>query len=201
MPILDSLKPSTGPCTLTTALGDSRQRDGRSLPPHEWAAFDHPAQNLGALFMIGLAAVLSLCERAATDPGARSPHMIAERLRRIAGSGSERAHGFIKQLGARRLAGTEAERLFPMFPALCARAGLMPQPEIYLYKGSALNAFALGDSASSIILISEGLLARLDAKEMTAVLAHEIGHILNGDARVLALAAELNQMIITAVIA
>jgi heat shock protein HtpX len=36
---------------------------------------------------------------------------------------------------------------------------------------------------------------------MTAVLAHEIGHILNGDAQLLSLAAELNQMIINAVMA
>jgi len=145
--------------------------------------------------MIGMAAVLSLCEHAARSADGRSPQMIAQRLQQVACSGATTAQHLVRQLGARRLPTAESDARFPFFRTLCARAGLTAQPEIYLFRGATENAFALGDRAASVILVSEGLLARLDVREMSAVLAHEIGHILNGDARVLALTAELEQMI------
>jgi heat shock protein HtpX len=174
---------------------------GYAPVPHNWASADRTAQELATLFMIGMAAVLSLCEQAAADTGGPSPQAIAERLRRVAGSGREKAQALVRQLGAWRLAAPERHPRFAHLPALCARAGLTPQPEIYLYQSPALNAFALGDRAGSAILVSEALVARLDTREVTAVLAHEIGHILNGDGRLLALAAELNQMVGSAVVA
>jgi Zn-dependent protease with chaperone function len=165
----------------------------------EAAAFGHAAHESTTLLMVGMATVLSLCEAATPAQGRRTPEAIAERLSRAANSGIDRAKGAIQQLGARRIDAGERNGLFPMLPALSWEAGLTRDPEIYLYPGSSANAFALGDRASSIILISEGLVARLNAKEMTGVLAHEIGHILNADARLLAIAAELNQMIVDAV--
>src|SRR5260221_4532322 len=156
-------------------------------------------QDLAALSMIGMAAVLALCEHAAGPAGGFSPQAIAQRLRQVACSGGATAQHLIRQLGARRLPVPEIDARFPFFRALGARAGLTPPPDIYLYRGAMANAFALGDRAASVILVSEDLLARLDAREMSAVLAHEIRHNLNGDARVLALAAALEQMIVDAV--
>lgn len=57
----------------------------------------------------------------------------------------------------------------------------IPMPEVAIYEG-APNAFATGPSASnSLVAVSTGLLQTMDEEEVTAVLAHEIAHICNGD--------------------
>jgi heat shock protein HtpX len=87
---------------------------------------------------------------------------------------------------------------FPALPLLCQQAGLSTPPDIYVIPGSIPNAFALGDASRSAILMTEGLLATLNTEEIAGVLAHEIGHILNADARLLAVAAELNRLVAAA---
>jgi hypothetical protein len=47
---------------------------------------------------------------------------------------------------------------------------------------AAPHAFATGAGTSATIVVSKGLLARLDPEEVQAVLAHELAHIANGDA-------------------
>jgi heat shock protein HtpX len=145
--------------------------------------------------MTGMVLVLGLCEAAVARRSDHAPHLAADRLRHVADSAAARTHRFIEELGARRLGPTEVARLFPTLPQLCRGAGLQTCPEIYLYSRPELNAFALGDKFRSAVLISEGLVTRLSAEELTGVLAHELGHIVNGDARLLAVAAELNQMV------
>jgi len=68
--------------------------------------------------------------------------------------------------------------------ALAARAGLPPGcPRVFVVPTLEPNAFAAGLTPSdSAVAVTEGLLhTNLSSDELDAVLAHEIGHILNGD--------------------
>ncbi|MGH1352158.1 MAG: zinc metalloprotease HtpX [Methyloligellaceae bacterium] len=71
---------------------------------------------------------------------------------------------------------------------LSDRAELAATPRLYVIPSSTLNAFATGSQKSPFIAITEGLLRRLDLKEVSAVLAHEISHIRNNDLKLMALA-------------
>lgn len=54
--------------------------------------------------------------------------------------------------------------------------------EIYIISSTQLNAFSLADfNQRKIIGITEGLLAKLNRRQLQAVIGHEIAHILNGD--------------------
>ncbi len=55
-------------------------------------------------------------------------------------------------------------------------------PEIGYYDSEEVNAFATGPSKRrSLVAVSTGLLRGMQRNEVEAVLAHEIGHIANGD--------------------
>ena len=55
-------------------------------------------------------------------------------------------------------------------------------PEIWLYESPDPNAFATGPSKNnSMVAVSTGLLQNLKEDEVKAVLAHEMGHVYNGD--------------------
>jgi len=55
-------------------------------------------------------------------------------------------------------------------------------PEVYVYEGEDPNAFATGPSKNnSMVAGSTGLLNNLNENEVRAVLAHEMGHVYNGD--------------------
>ncbi len=55
-------------------------------------------------------------------------------------------------------------------------------PEVWLYDSPDPNAFATGPSKNnSMVAVSTGLLNNLNEGEVRAVLAHEMGHVYNGD--------------------
>lgn len=54
-------------------------------------------------------------------------------------------------------------------------------PTPYIIPTGEPNAFAAGRKDRTIVAVSEGLLARLDERELCAVIAHELGHILHAD--------------------
>lgn len=55
-------------------------------------------------------------------------------------------------------------------------------PEVWLYNSPDPNAFATGPSKNnSMVAVSTGLLENLKEDEVKAVLAHEMGHVYNGD--------------------
>ena len=58
----------------------------------------------------------------------------------------------------------------------------IPTPEVWIYDSPDPNAFATGPSKNnSMIAVSTGLLNNLNENEVRAVLAHEMGHVYNGD--------------------
>ena len=61
----------------------------------------------------------------------------------------------------------------------------IPPPKIYIIKDPALNAFAAGNKIEdSIIGVTKGLLEKLNRQELEGVIAHELSHIINRDAKV-----------------
>lgn len=55
-------------------------------------------------------------------------------------------------------------------------------PEVWIYESPDPNAFATGPSKNnSMVAVSTGLLQNLREDEVKAVLAHEMGHVYNGD--------------------
>lgn len=55
-------------------------------------------------------------------------------------------------------------------------------PEVWIYEAPDPNAFATGPSKNnSMVAVSTGLLNSLNEEEVRAVLAHEMGHVYNGD--------------------
>ncbi|HEY7884368.1 MAG TPA: protease HtpX [Cellvibrionaceae bacterium] len=64
---------------------------------------------------------------------------------------------------------------------LSQRAGI-GMPEVGIFPANQANAFATGwNRNKSLVAVSSGLLQRFDREETRAVLAHEIGHVANGD--------------------
>ncbi|HRN96201.1 MAG TPA: M48 family metallopeptidase [Candidatus Levybacteria bacterium] len=68
---------------------------------------------------------------------------------------------------------------------LCIASGL-PMPKLYVIEDSAPNAFATGrDPKHAVVAATTGLLHKLRAVEVEAVVAHELSHIKNYDTRIL----------------
>lgn len=92
--------------------------------------------------------------------------------------------------GARRIADPrEAPRLWQLTETLCISRG-MRMPRLAVIPTRARNAFATGltpDKAG--VTVTQGLLDALDDREVSAVIAHELAHIRNGDARLGVVAA------------
>lgn len=75
-------------------------------------------------------------------------------------------------------------RLRNVVDELAISAGLKP-PRVYLLdREDAINAFAAGwEQQDSVVAVTRGALERLTRDELQGVVAHEFGHILNGDTR------------------
>ena len=70
---------------------------------------------------------------------------------------------------------------------LSQRAGIK-MPEVGVFPSHQSNAFATGwNKNKALVAVSTGILGRMNQEELRAVLAHEIGHVANGDMVTLAL--------------
>lgn len=74
------------------------------------------------------------------------------------------------QIGPRQL-----PELYALLPPICEVLGIR-EPEFYLELDPAANAYTMGDSIISITVTS-GLVDLMNEKQISAVLAHECGHI------------------------
>ncbi|MDQ2077682.1 protease HtpX [Marinimicrobium sp. ABcell2] len=64
---------------------------------------------------------------------------------------------------------------------LARKANIKP-PEVGIFPAAQANAFATGwNRNAALVAVSEGMLQRFDKEEIRAVMAHEIGHVANGD--------------------
>ena len=92
---------------------------------------------------------------------------------------------------ARSLRKDEEPELWRTVENLCIGAGL-PPPRLYVVEVRAPNAFAAGlDPKHSVLVVTRGLLEKLDHVELEGVLAHELSHIGNYDTRLKTVVAVL----------
>ncbi|MBD7920444.1 protease HtpX [Xanthomonas bonasiae] len=69
-----------------------------------------------------------------------------------------------------------------------AQAAGIGMPEVAVYEGPEINAFATGANRNNaLVAVSTGLLQNMTEDEAEAVLAHEISHVANGDMVTMAL--------------
>ncbi len=90
--------------------------------------------------------------------------------------------------GAKGLTRKEAPELYNLLENLCIARGLT-MPKLCVIETEALNAFASGVSDKTYtVTLTRGLINRLDKREIEAVMAHELTHIVNRDVRLLIVA-------------
>lgn len=77
---------------------------------------------------------------------------------------------------------TQAEQVvYSTVQDIAQRVGVQ-MPEVWIYESDDPNAFATGPTKNnSMVAVSTGLLNNLNEQEVRAVLAHEMGHVFNGD--------------------
>jgi heat shock protein HtpX len=95
----------------------------------------------------------------------------------------------MKAMRAREVSPEQAPELHEMINRLCALAD-MPKPRVGIADTDLPNAFATGRSPSrSVVVVTTGILRRLDAEELEGVLAHELSHVAHRDVLVMTVAS------------
>ncbi|MBX5465881.1 MAG: zinc metalloprotease HtpX [Firmicutes bacterium] len=90
---------------------------------------------------------------------------------------------------ARRVSPAQAPELYRIVERLAHLADV-PIPALAIMPARMPNAFATGrDPKNAVIVVTQGLLDRLDERELEAVLAHELTHIKNRDAQIITIAS------------
>jgi heat shock protein HtpX len=91
--------------------------------------------------------------------------------------------------GAHPVTRAEEPRLWNLCENLCISRG-MRMPRLAVIETQAMNAYAAGLTRDKgAVTVTRGLMNALDDRELAAVLAHELAHIRNGDARLGLIAA------------
>jgi heat shock protein HtpX len=90
----------------------------------------------------------------------------------------------VAMTGAQEIEKADSPRLYRVVENLAITIGI-PTPKIYIIDDPAPNAFATGrNPKTAIVGVTTGLLDIMDDRELTAVMAHEMGHVQNYDIRV-----------------
>ena len=90
----------------------------------------------------------------------------------------------VAMTGAQEIQKSDNPRLYRIVENLSITLG-MQMPKVYIINDSAPNAFATGrDPKHAIVAATTGLIDIMDDRELTAVMAHEMGHVQNYDIRV-----------------
>ena len=85
----------------------------------------------------------------------------------------------------------QAPQLHGAIDRLCALAD-MPKPRVAIADADLPNAFATGRNPNkAVVCVTTGMMRRLDADELEAVLAHELSHVAHRDVAVMTIASFL----------
>ena len=91
----------------------------------------------------------------------------------------------------REVSPEQAPELHQMVDRLCALAD-MPKPKVAVADFDLPNAFATGrNQKHAVVCVTTGILRRLSAPELEAVLSHELSHVAHRDVAVMTLASFL----------
>jgi heat shock protein HtpX len=87
----------------------------------------------------------------------------------------------LKMYNAREVDATSAPQFHSMIAELAHKAGL-PMPRVYVIDEAAPNAFATGRNPEhAAVAATTGIMQVLTARELRAVMAHELGHVMHRD--------------------
>ncbi|MGY6498284.1 MAG: M48 family metalloprotease [Microcella sp.] len=90
----------------------------------------------------------------------------------------------LSMAGAKQIQKADNPRLYRIVENLAITEGL-PMPKVYIVNDPAPNAFATGrDPQHASVAATTGLLDIMTDREVTGVMAHEMGHVKNYDIRV-----------------
>jgi heat shock protein HtpX len=93
--------------------------------------------------------------------------------------------------GAKAVTREESPELYAMVEDLAKRANI-PMPGLYITPEMQANAFATGrDPQHASVAVTQGILRSMPPDELKAVLAHELGHVVNRDILISSIAAVL----------
>src|SRR5919204_6539619 len=82
----------------------------------------------------------------------------------------------LASLGAREVSEQEAPQLHDIIARLAQTTGI-PKPKVAIIESPVPNALATGrNPKNALVAVTTGILDKLDAPEMEAVLAHELSH-------------------------
>lgn len=141
--------------------------------------------NLAVLVVAGI--VMSILDSQGVSTGNTTGMLI---FCAIFGMGGSLVSLLISKWMAKRASGTQIidqprtaeERWLVDTVAELAQKANIGMPEVGIFPAQQSNAFATGwNRNNALVAVSAGLLQRFNKEEIRAVLAHEIGHVANGD--------------------
>lgn len=110
----------------------------------------------------------------------------------------------VRMYGARKVHPLHGAPVLRVMEVLAKRADLPAVPHLYVIPSPVINAFATGVRSDALIAVTQGMLNKLTARELTGVLAHEMAHIRNNDLWIMSLADTMSRfthfMALTAII-
>ena len=102
----------------------------------------------------------------------------------------------LSMYSARQVGEADAPMLYRIVHNLTLKAGL-PMPKIYIIPMEGANAFATGRNPQhAAVAVTEGIMRLMNERELTGVLAHELGHVRNHDILISSIAATLAGVIV-----
>lgn len=95
----------------------------------------------------------------------------------------------LRSMGAKVVTSEDEPKLHAMVDRLVAQAE-MPKPQVAIAYTDVPNAFATGrNPKNAVVCVTQGIVRRLNDKELEGVLAHELTHIKNRDVMVITMAS------------
>ncbi len=95
----------------------------------------------------------------------------------------------LASLGAHEVSEAQAPQLHQTVARL-AQLTDMPMPKVAIIQSRVPNALATGRNPThALVAVTTGILDQLDPRELEAVLAHELSHVIHRDMRVMAMAS------------
>ncbi|HLS68836.1 MAG TPA: zinc metalloprotease HtpX [Kiloniellales bacterium] len=155
----------------------------------------HRRRNLlqSLLLLIAMGLLLIFCAFLLLGPTASLWAALGWLLAVVVGPRMEPAAA-LTMVGAQPLPRESFPRGYAILDHLSERARLQRNPPLYYLPSRQLNAFTVGRHREAAIAVTGGLLQHLNGREFAAVMAHEIGHIVNHDLWVMNLADSLSRL-------